>query len=129
VTPSFQKFVYQVGKFTYSSIQAIQNPTSCSKLVQYTWQVISKLDTHYKWSLGMVRGHSGNKRNEEAHLLAKAGTTFGAMCPAPFIPIPNQYIKNKIANLTLQNIGKIGLTVDKPNFGSPHQTSKNPRPF
>ncbi len=80
----------------------------------------------------MVRGHSGNKQNEEAHLLAKAGSTFGAMCPAPFIPIPNQYIKNKIANLTYKhglNIGKMGLTVDKPNFGSPHQTSKNQRPF
>jgi hypothetical protein len=76
-----------------SAFQAIKKPTSSPKLVHHTWQVISKLDTLYKWPLGWVISHLGNKCNEEADILAKAVTTMGFMCSAAFIPIPFNYIK------------------------------------
>jgi ribonuclease HI len=85
-----------------SAIQAIKHPTSNSKLIQLTWQSLSALDARYKWSLTWVRGHAGNKGNEEADTLAKAGTRWGVMGPPPFIPIPFNYIKKAIKNFTLQ---------------------------
>jgi len=85
-----------------SAIQAIKNPTTTSKLISQTWQSLKTLDARFKWSLGWVKGHAGNRGNEEADTLAKAGTNWGVMGPPPFIPIPYNYVKKAISKLTLQ---------------------------
>jgi len=85
-----------------SAIQAIKHTTTTSKLIHQTWQTLTTLDAHYKWSLSWVKGHAGNQGNEEADKLAKAGTNWGVIGPPPFIPIPYNYIKKSIRKLTLQ---------------------------